>query len=147
MVLRVGDRIETDLARVEIAYATGERLNLVEGTQVTLTAERSTLQALGEVYYRLKAAFRVQTGTVDTVVEGPVLGGGVEDTGQVRVRVDEGRVRVENDAGAVPVTRGRGSSRRPPVRRWRVRSGPAGRKTSQRPTPGAVPDWLSMLPR
>ena len=108
MVLQVGDRIETDLARVEIAYATGERLNLVEGTQVTLTAERSTLQALGEVYYRLKAAFRVQTGTVDTVVEGTRFSvAGVEDTGQVRVRVDEGRVRVENDAGAVPVTRGR----------------------------------------
>lgn len=124
MVLQVGDRIETDLARVEIEYTTGERLNLVEGTQVTLTAERSTLQELGEVYYRLKSAFQVQYGTVDTVVEGTRFTvAGVGDTGQVRVRVDEGRVRVENDAGATPVGRGRellaeptGPPRAPPVR-------------------------------
>ena len=124
MELVVGDRIETDLARVEIAYTTGERINLVEGTTVTLTAERSTLQEIGEVYYRLKNAFQVQYGTVDTVVEGTrftVAGG--DGAGQVRVRVDEGRVRVENDAGATPVTRGRelvaeasGPPLAPPVR-------------------------------
>lgn len=108
MVLTVGDRIETDLARVEILYTTGERLNLVEGTAVTLTGERSTLQELGEVYYRLKSVFQVQYGTVDTVVEGTRFTvAGVEGTEQVRVRVDEGRVRVENGAASTAVTRGR----------------------------------------
>ena len=105
--LAVGDTIRVDLARVEIHYSTGEKLNLTEGTTVSLTAERSVLQELGEAYYRLRGAFRVQYGTVETVVEGTrfvVLG--TEDGGTVRVRVDEGRVRVSNAEASTPVGRG-----------------------------------------
>ncbi len=109
MDLAVGDTVRADLARVEIRYATGERLNLTEGTTLTLTGERTLLQELGEVYYRLRGAFRVEYGTVETVVEGTrfVVVGEGEPTGDVvRVRVDEGRVRISNGEEEVVLPRG-----------------------------------------
>lgn len=107
MALAVGDTLRADLARIEVRYHTGERLNLTEGTTLTLTEDRSVLQELGEVYYRVRGAFRVQYGTVETVVEGTrfvVLG--AQGGAAVRVRVDEGRVRVSNSEGDAPVARG-----------------------------------------
>jgi hypothetical protein len=109
MPLALGDRLRTDLARVEVRLATGERLNLSEGTTITLDGERSLLQELGEVYYRMRSAFRVQYGTVETVVEGTrfvVLGDGEPGSGAVRVRVDEGLVRVSNGDTQVQLPRG-----------------------------------------
>lgn len=134
MDLAIGDTIRADLARVEVRYASGERLNLTEGTTVTLTAERSLLQELGEVYYRLRGAFRVEYGTVETVVEGTrfvVVGEGEPAGSIVRVRVDEGRVRVSNGESEVVLPRGR-----------EVRMPQAGRLAAAperaRPTPAEV---------
>ena len=107
MELRVGDVIEVDAARVQLRYPTAERLLIVERSRVTLTGERTISQSLGQVYYRLRDAFRVQYGTVETVVEGTrfvVIG--TQDSDMVQVRVDEGRVRVSNVDASVMVTRG-----------------------------------------
>jgi hypothetical protein len=105
MGLELGDVIQTDLARVELRLQTGERLDLAEGTRLTLQGERTVIQELGELYLRLRDGFTVEYGTVDTVVEGTrfaVAGAGES----VRVRVDEGRVRVANPDGAVSVGAG-----------------------------------------
>jgi hypothetical protein len=105
MELALGDVVQTDLARAELRLSTGERLDLAEGTRLTLQSERGVLQELGELYLRLRTGFTVEYGTVDTVVEGTrfVVAGAGE---AVRVRVDEGRVRVANPDGAVAVRAG-----------------------------------------
>ncbi len=109
MALALGDTVRTDLARVELRLATGERLNLSEGTTLVLAEERGVLQELGEVYYRLRDRFRVEYGTVDTVVEGTRFA--VQGTpAGVAVRVDEGRVRVENGDAVVVLPRGQGAT-------------------------------------
>jgi hypothetical protein len=107
MDLEIGDIIEVDAAQVQLRYPSGERLLLGERSRVVLSGERSLSQSLGEVYYRLKDAFRVQYGTVETVVEGTrfvVIG--PQGDGPIRVRVDEGRVRVSNPDTSVTVDRG-----------------------------------------
>ena len=114
-VLRVGDRvsvgdvIEVETARVQLRYDTGERILLLEGTTLELSGERSLLQRVGEVYYRLRDRFTVRYGSVETVVEGTrfvVLGNGSGPSASVRVRVDEGRVSVSDGDATVPVKAG-----------------------------------------
>jgi len=107
MALAPGDQVRAELARVELRLATGARLNLSEGSALVL-GERGVLQELGEVYYRLRGAFRVEYGVVDTVVEGTrfVVRGPEPGASGVTVRVDEGAVRVENGAAAVALRRG-----------------------------------------
>lgn len=107
MPLSVGDIIDVPTGvRVQLRYASGERLLLTDGSRIELAEDRTVLQSLGEVYYQLRDVFRVQTGTVETVVEGTrfvVIGG----TDAVRVRVDEGRVRVVQGDTEALVPRGR----------------------------------------
>ena len=108
--VQVGDVIEVERARVQLRYdAQAERLLLLEGTTIELTGERSLVQRLGEVYYRLKDTFTVRYGSVETVVEGTrfvVLGRDSGGEERVRVRVDEGRVRVVQGAEQVAVRSG-----------------------------------------
>ncbi|MFM2244612.1 MAG: hypothetical protein RL071_686 [Pseudomonadota bacterium] len=107
MALAPGDQVRAELARVELRLATGERLHLSEGSSLVL-GERGVLDQLGEVYYRLRGAFRVEYGVVDTVVEGTrfVVRGPAPGEAGVTVRVDEGAVRVRNDTAEVALGRG-----------------------------------------
>ena len=107
MPLSTGDIIDVpEGSRVQLRYASGERLLLTDGSRIELAEDRTVLQSLGEVYYQLRDVFRVQTGTVETVVEGTrfVVRGSGE---AVAVRVDEGRVRVVNGDAEAVVARGR----------------------------------------
>lgn len=105
-VLQPGDRIRCARARVVIRRGDDEYIHVQEGAEVTLTAERSITQSLGEVYYRVREAFRVEYGTVETTVEGTrFLVAGLE-SGEVAVSVDEGVVAVRTPAGMQRVSAG-----------------------------------------
>jgi hypothetical protein len=105
MTLVAGDRVRTGLARVQLELDAREHMNISEHALVTLHSERRVLQYLGEVYYRLRGAFSVKYGPVETTVEGTkfVVGGTVED---VEVMVSEGRVKVQSGEEAVRVVGG-----------------------------------------
>jgi len=105
-VLVPGDRILCTRARVVIRRGDDEYIHVHEGGEVTLTAERSIVQSLGEVYYRVRDAFRVEYGSIETTVEGTrflVVGG---EAGDATVSVDEGIVTVRTPAGAQAVAAG-----------------------------------------
>ena len=104
--LSPGDRIQCTRARVVIRRGDDEYIHVHEGGEVTLTAERSIVQSLGEVYYRVREAFRVEYGTVETTVEGTRFLVAGTDAGDVAVSVDEGTVKVATPAGAQSVTAG-----------------------------------------
>lgn len=103
MLLEIGDRIRTDLVRVELSMDGNEQLIVAEGSDFTLR-DRGVLQALGEVYYRVRGAFSVDYATVETTVEGTafLISGGPDD---VQVGVEEGRVRVTSGGQSVSVRR------------------------------------------
>jgi hypothetical protein len=104
--LPVGAVITTTRARLVLRLPDDEHLHIGEATELTLAPERSVLQRAGEVYYRVRSAFSVQVGAVETAVEGTrflVVGA---DGGPVQVSVDEGRVVVRTPEGAQAVGRG-----------------------------------------
>ncbi len=104
--LAPGDRIRCARARVVILRGEDEYIHVNEGAEVILTAERSITQTLGEVYYRVREAFRVEYGSVETTVEGTrFLITGLE-SGEVAVSVDEGVVSVRTPAGLQKVSAG-----------------------------------------
>lgn len=104
--LAPGDRVRTARARVVIRRGDDEYIHVQEGAEVTLTAERSITQTLGEVYYRVREAFRVEYGTVETTVEGTrFLVAGLQ-SGDVAVSVDEGVVAVRTPEGMQRVSAG-----------------------------------------
>ncbi len=100
--LPVGARIDTRRARVVLRLDSDELLHIEAASAVELGAARSVQQHLGEVYYRVREAFTVQYGTVETAVEGTrfLVAGETEDGGPVRVSVDEGVVTVRTPGGA-----------------------------------------------
>jgi hypothetical protein len=102
--LQLGDIVQTDRARVRLDLPGSETMNLSEGADITL-AERSVLQRMGEVYYQVRDAFRVDYGTVQTAVEGTEFSVSGTD-GAVRVAVTEGAVRVSSGGESVRVRRG-----------------------------------------
>ncbi len=104
MVLAIGDRLQTDEARVTIRLGKGEHITMSPGTTLVLE-ERSVLQQLGEAYYQVRDMFSVQYGTVQTAVEGTEFAITGEEAG-VGVRVTEGVVRVSNAGESVRVKRG-----------------------------------------
>jgi len=101
MALAAGDRIVCTRARVVIRRG-DETIHVMEGAEVELTAERTTLQRMGEVYYQVREAFKVQYGSVETTVEGTrfLVVGEQPGAGPVRVAVDEGTVRVATPEGS-----------------------------------------------
>ena len=103
-----GDRIATQRARVQLRRGTDEYMNVHEGSELELTESRTVLQHMGEVYYQVRAAFTVEYGTVEAVVEGTrfLVAGTELDGGPVTVSVDEGTVRVTNSEGSQVVDRG-----------------------------------------
>jgi hypothetical protein len=103
MDLEVGDRIRTSMARVQVGLKKGEKLNVSENSLIRLN-ERSVLQLLGEVYYRLRGNFSVEYGTVETTVEG--TGFLVSGPDPVQVGVTEGLVKVRGSEGEVAVAKG-----------------------------------------
>lgn len=107
MALALGDRIVCTRARVVIRRG-DETIHVMEGAEVELTAERSTLQLMGEVYYQVREAFQVQYGSVETTVEGTrfLVVGEQAGAGPVQVAVDEGTVRVDTPEGRQRVTAG-----------------------------------------
>lgn len=108
MALQEGDIVVCDRARVLLRSGDDESLTIREGAQVELTAERSILQHLGDVFYEVRSAFSVEYGTVETTVEGTRfrVAGDALDSGPVVVGVAEGRVRVTTPAGTVAVDAG-----------------------------------------
>ncbi len=107
LALEEGDRVVTEEARLRIALQRGEELAVAEHTDVEVRG-RTALQRLGEVYYRVRGAFSVRYGTVQTAVEGTefaVRGLGDADDAAVRVTVVEGRVRVSGPGGEARVRR------------------------------------------
>jgi len=90
-----GDVIETQNARVEIIWTQGEapeQIYVWEYAKVTLSDERSVVQELGDLYYRLRGSFSIQYGTVETMVDGTAFQ--VSGPNPVSVGVTEGVVRV-----------------------------------------------------
>jgi len=104
MVLVIGDRLQTEEARVTIRLGQREHITMSPGSTLVLE-ERSVLQQLGEVYYQVRDVFSVQYGTVQTAVEGTEFAIAGQDSG-VAVRVTEGAVQVSNAGEAVRVRRG-----------------------------------------
>ncbi len=104
--LAPGDRIRCTRARVVIRRGDDEYIHVHEGAEVTLTAERSIIQSLGEVYYRVREAFRVEYGTVETTVEGTRFLVAGDEAGAVAVSVDEGIVSVRTPSGSQAVSAG-----------------------------------------
>ena len=104
-VLQPGDRIRCARARVVILRGTDEYIHVQEGAEVTLSADRSITQTLGEVYYRVREAFKVEYGTVETTVEGTRFLVAGTPTG-VSVSVDEGIVAVRTPGGVQRVAAG-----------------------------------------
>ncbi len=99
----LGDRIVTDDARVRVRLASGEDIAIDERSDIEL-GERSVVQRLGDAYYRVRGAFRVTHGAVQTSVEGTEFS--VATGAVVTVAVVEGRVAVRNESGEVRVARG-----------------------------------------
>ena len=104
MELALGDRLQTDEARVTVRIGRKEHITMSAGTTLVLE-ERSVLQQLGEVYYQVRDVFSVQYGTVQTAVEGTEFAIAGEGS-DVAIRVTEGAVQVSNAGEAVRVKRG-----------------------------------------
>lgn len=100
--VQLGDRVLTDEARVRVDLGGGQDLSVREHSEVELH-DRSVLQRLGDVYYRVKGAFQVEYGTVQTSVEGTEFA--VSGGDEVQVTVAEGRVRVRNPDGEIRLRR------------------------------------------
>lgn len=103
-----GDTIVTQRARVVVDLGDDERVHIAEASRLELTAGRTVLQHVGEVCYRVREAFTVQYGSVETAVEGTrfLVVGTEVDGGPVRVSVDEGVVRVTTPEGVQRVSQG-----------------------------------------
>jgi len=104
MTLNLGDRIQTEQARVTIRIGRGEHITIGAGGDITLR-ERSVLQSLGEVYYQVRDLFTVDYGTVQTAVEGTEFSIDGRE-GPVIVAVTDGVVRVSSADESVRVRRG-----------------------------------------
>ncbi len=98
-----GDRIVTDDARARVRLGGGQDISVAEHSDVEV-GERSVLQRLGEAYYRVRGAFSVSYGSVQTAVEGTEFGVVVGEL--TVVSVAEGRVSVRNAEGEVHLRRG-----------------------------------------
>ena len=81
----------------------GQDISVAEHSDVEV-GERSVLQRLGEAYYRVRGAFSVSYGSVQTAVEGTEFGVVVGEL--TVVSVAEGRVSVRNAEGEVHLRRG-----------------------------------------
>lgn len=101
--LAPGDRVVTEAARVRVRLGIGQDISVDEHADVEVR-ERSVLQRIGEAYYRVRGAFSVTYGNVETSVDGTEFS---VATGPLTVvTVAEGRVRVTNGETAVLVRRG-----------------------------------------
>lgn len=92
--LKEGDRIRTTQARVRIRLRKKGQIVVRPSSDVQL-ASGGVSQAVGEVFYSVEGAFRVQYRGVEAAVEGTQFTVGPTTGGEgVRVAVGEGRVRV-----------------------------------------------------
>lgn len=105
--LEEGQRIRTTQARVRIRLHKKGQLVVRPSSDVQLT-EGGTLQAVGEVFYSVEGAFRVQYRGVEAAVEGTQFTVGPDSSGGegVEVAVGEGRVRVASQGDSVLVKAG-----------------------------------------
>lgn len=90
-----GDRLTTAMVRVRLRLRGDEQIVVSEGADLLLD-ERSVLQRLGDVLYRVHGAFRVGFGAVEAAVEGTRF-----VVGQDGVDIVAGRVRVTGTGGSV----------------------------------------------
>jgi hypothetical protein len=92
--LKEGDRIRTTQARVRVRLRKKGQLVIRPASDVQLNSG-GVSQAVGEVFYSVEGAFRVQYRGVEAAVEGTQFTVGPNTGGEgVRVAVGEGRVRV-----------------------------------------------------
>ncbi len=110
--LKVGDRliagqvVRTGAVQVRLRAKGDEQFVIGEGAEVEL-GERTWLQRIGDVFYRVHGVFRVRFGSVEAAVEGTRF---VVDAGSLgrpgRVDVLAGVVRVAGESTAVRVGAG-----------------------------------------
>ena len=104
--LEKGDQIKTTQARVRIRLSKKGQMVVRPNSELVLT-ERGTLQKIGEVFYSVEGAFRVQYRSVEAAVEGTqFVVGDTANSEAVEVRVGEGRVRVASASESVLVRAG-----------------------------------------
>lgn len=101
--LVAGDRVVTADARVRVRLGVGQDISIDEQSDVEV-AQRSVIQRLGDAYYRVRGAFSVTYGNVQTSVEGTEFTVAVGET--TVVSVAEGRVAVTNGESEVHLRRG-----------------------------------------
>lgn len=102
--LPMGAVVRTRAARLTLRLANGGDMSIYQDSEITLEAG-GVLQSLGRVFYRLRNAFSVRYGSVETVVEGTRFLVDV-DGGRFQVEVEEGRVRVRTDGAESQVSAG-----------------------------------------
>jgi hypothetical protein len=105
--LKEGSRIRTTQARVRIRLAKKGQMVVRPNSDVELT-QGGVRQVVGEVFYSVEGAFRVQYRGVEAAVEGTQFTVGPNTTGGegVAVAVGEGRVRVASLGESVVVSAG-----------------------------------------
>jgi len=105
--LKEGARIRTTQARVRIRLGKKGQMVVRPDSDVELT-QGGVRQAVGEVFYSVEGAFRVQYRGVEAAVEGTQFTVGPDTGGEgVAVAVGEGRVRVAALGESVVVSAGK----------------------------------------
>lgn len=100
MVLYPGDALRTAEGTVVVETPAGHRIEVAERSQVRL--QPSILQRLGEVYYAVQGAFRVDVGDVQLLVEGTEFKVANGLNGAGNLAVTEGNVTAVAPAGREP---------------------------------------------
>jgi len=93
--------IRTAMVRVGVMVDKNE-IEIHEGSEARIQAQ-GVMQMLGNLYFKVRGAFKVNYGTVEAVVEGTVFE--VHGPDPKWVGVSKGQVRVKTPAGEVVLTK------------------------------------------
>ena len=108
--LEPGDVVRTLDARARLRLGSDEQIVLEPGAAVTVSADRTILQELGEALYRVQGIFNVRYGSVEAAVEGTLFRVEITADGQMVVEVLEGTVVVRSEGTDTRLRRGEQAS-------------------------------------